>query len=458
LKKRECQKLGPMNIIAKPRILLVDDDELVLESFAGCFESMGYEPECENNPEVALELIQVNEYDLIFLDLKMEPIDGYSILHEIKKVNPLTTVIIISGFGELDEAIEAVEKGAYHIIKKPIDYKDLQFFTRKAWEFHLIKSELGKLRNEIQFNRKREDKFITQNANFIKMIELAKEIAESEIPVLIRGESGTGKELMAEFIHENSSRKGQPMIKINCAAIPENLLESELFGHVKGSFTGAIKDRKGRFEMANNGTIFLDEIGEIPLSFQVKLLRVLQSQEFESVGESKTKRVNVRIIAATNSNLEEAIKEKTFREDLYYRLNGIQLKLLSLRERVDDIQPLIEYFIDKYKNQEQGPITLSHEALRLLKAYRWSGNVRELQNVIHRAVVLAKTGLIEPRHLPPEIYSRDEKNEDLVSLEELEKTHIKKVLQRTNDYKEAAEILGIDLTTLWRKRKKYDIV
>jgi DNA-binding NtrC family response regulator len=446
-----------MNIIAKPKILLVDDDELIIESFASCFTSMGYEPECTSEPEKALQLIQENEYDLVFLDLKMQPIDGYSLLKEIKKLNPHTTVIIISGFGELDEAIDVVDKGAYHIIKKPIDFKDLQFFTKKAWEFHLIKTELKKLRETIQIKERHKDKFITKNPNFIKVIDLARDIAESEIPVLITGESGTGKELMAEFIHENSTRKEQPLIKVNCAAIPENLLESELFGHVKGAFTGAIKDRKGRFELANNGTIFLDEIGEIPLNFQVKLLRVLQNQEFEPVGDSKTKKVNVRIIAATNNNLEEALKEKTFREDLYYRLKGIELKLLPLRERVEDIQLLIEHFIEKYKNPEQQTIKVSPEALRLLKAYRWSGNVRELQNVIHRAVVLAKSGVIEPKHLPPEVYSKEEINEELVSLEELEKTHIKKVLQRTSDYKEAAAILGIDLTTLWRKRKKYEI-
>lgn len=445
-----------MNIIAKPKILLIDDDELILESFQSCFESLGYEADCENNPERALERIKTNEYDLVFLDLKMEPIDGYFVLSEIKKTSPFTTVVIISGFGEFDEAIEAVEKGAYHVIKKPIDFKDLQFFTKKAWEFHLIKTELRKLKQEIGEKEVHSTKFITKNSELIKTIELAKEIAQSNIPILIRGESGTGKELLAEIIHEASSRKDYPLVKVNCAAIPENLLESELFGHVKGAFTGAIKDRVGRFELADGGTIFLDEIGEIPPSFQVKLLRVLQTQEFEPVGQSKTKKVNVRIISATNINIEEAIKEKTFREDLYYRLKGTEFEIPPLRERVEDIPMLVEFFIEKFKSPDV-EIKVSQEAMQLLKAYRWSGNVRELQNVIHRAVVLAKNGLITSKQLPPEIQSRNVKNEELVSLEELEKAHIKKVLQKTNDYKEAAQILGIDLTTLWRKRKKYQI-
>lgn len=437
----------------KPKILLIDDDELILESFQSCFESLGYNAECENNPEKALERIKSVDYDLIFLDLKMEPIDGYAVLSEIKKNNPFTTVIIISGFGEFDEAIEAVERGAYHIIKKPIDFKDLQFFTKKAWEFHLIKTELRKLKQELGDKLPHSNKFITKNPELKKTLELMKEIAQSDIPVLLKGESGTGKEILAEMIHEMSPRKDYPLIKIDCASIPEHLLENELFGYID---TDKQKTKLGKLELADGGTIFLDDVSEIPFNFQGKLLQVLQTQEFELPGVFKTKRINVRVISATNHNIDEAIKEKSFREDLYYRLKGVEFEIPPLRERVEDIPLLVEFFIQKFKSSELN-VKVSQEAMQLLKAYRWSGNVRELQNVIHRAVVLAKNGLITSNQLPAEIQNRNINNEELVSLEELEKAHIKKVLQKTNDYKEAARILGIDLTTLWRKRKKYQI-
>ncbi len=445
-----------MNIVAKPKILLIDDDELILESFQSCFESLGYEADCESNPEKALERIKSNEYDLIFLDLKMEPIDGYFVLSEIKKTNPFTTVIIISGFGEFDDAIEAVEKGAYHIIKKPIDFKDLQFFTKKAWEFHLIKTELRKLKQELGEKSVHSNKFITKNPELLKTLELLKEIAQSDIPVLLRGESGTGKELLAEMIHEASHRREYPLIKINFASIPEDFLESELFGYTQGVFPEATQDKLGKLELADGGTIFLDGIGEISTSFQAKLLQVLQTKEFEPLGQFKTKKIDVRIISAININIEEAIKEKSFREDLYYSLKGVEFEIPPLRDRVEDIPLLVEFFIQKFKNPDLD-VKISQEAMQLLKTYRWSGNVRELQNVIHRAVVLTKNGLITSKQLPLEIQNRNIHNEELVSLEELEKTHIKKVLQKTSDYKEASRILGIDLTTLWRKRKKYQI-
>jgi NtrC-family two-component system response regulator AlgB len=290
----------------------------------------------------------------------------------------------------------------------------------------------------------------------LKSIDLAETIAASDLSVFILGESGTGKELMAEFIHEKSSRSDKPLIKVNCAAIPEGLLESELFGHVKGAFTGANKDRKGRFELADGGTLFLDEIGEMPFTFQAKLLRVLQSGQFETVGDSKTKQVNVRIISATNVNIEAAIEEKNFREDLFYRLNGVTISIPPLRDRPEDIELLVQHFIEKFSKNKN--LSITDDAIFLLKNYSWRGNIRELENTIHRVVLLAKGNIVDTIHLPPEIKTPDNRLPDsLISLENMERIHIKKVLEATTDFKETAKILKIDLATLWRKRKKYSI-
>jgi NtrC-family two-component system response regulator AlgB len=273
--------------------------------------------------------------------------------------------------------------------------------------------------------------------------------------VLIEGESGTGKELIAQEIHRKSIRADKPFIKVNCAAIPEQLLESELFGHVRGAFTGAVKDRQGRFEIADGGTIFLDEVAEIPPSTQAKLLRVLQSKEFERVGESNPQKVDVRVIAATNRNLDEALDEGTFRQDLFYRLNAMRIKILPLRERPEDIPILIQHFLKKFSDNRE--YVFSRDADKALRAYRWSGNVRELENVIQRAILLADNNTIDLVHLPDEVRNAGDRPPQSLSLEEVEKTHIKRVLQHAKDYDEAASILGIDRATLWKKRKKFNL-
>jgi len=273
--------------------------------------------------------------------------------------------------------------------------------------------------------------------------------------VLIEGESGTGKELFAQLIYESSDRADKPFVKINCAALPENLLESELFGHVRGAFTGAVKDRKGRFEVANGGTIFLDEIGSLSPALQAKLLRVLQQKEFERLGESVTRKVDVRVIAATNVDLEQAMAEGTFRQDLFYRLNAVRIKLLPLRERPEDILLLAQYFIAKFAGTKK--LKIAPEAAKALKAYRWSGNVRELENVMKRAIVLAKDETIRLTDLPEEVRFALESPQRPLSLEDVEKQHIRKVLQMASDLNEAAQILGIDPATLWRKRKRYNL-
>ncbi|NUO82418.1 sigma-54-dependent Fis family transcriptional regulator [candidate division KSB1 bacterium] len=439
-----------------PKVIVVDDEVNILKTIGICFDSIGFDTQLYAKPQEAQEVLRREKFDLAFLDLKMSPVDGMELLAEVRQHAPETTVIIITAHGSIDSAIEAVKRGAYHYLQKPFDFKELQLFALKAWEHHELKSEVRGLRQLLAESKDKDwGGFLTRNREMQAVLELAATVAESDLSVLIEGESGTGKELVAQFVHQSSGRSQKPFVKVNCAAIPENLLESELFGHVKGAFTGAVKDRQGRFELANTGTIFLDEIGELPPIIQAKLLRVLHNKEYERVGESHTRQVDVRVLAATNKNLDEALEEGTFREDLFYRLNGVRLKLLPLRERPEDVPLLIEHFIKKFSKDT--PLEVSAEALKVLRGYRWSGNVRELENVMQRAVLVARNGVIERTHLPEEFLAAALRADHMLTLEELEKLHITRVLQQAQDYQKAAEILGIDPATLWRKRKKYGL-
>lgn len=437
-----------------PSVLVVDDEPNVLKTIGICFEAIGFRTQLFSKPLEALDAVRKESFDLAFVDLKMGPIDGMEVMAEIKKFSPEVTVIIITAHGSIDSAIEATKKGAYHYLQKPFDLKELQLFARKAWEYHQLAREVRDLRKQLASSRE-SGEIITRNREMLAQLDLAAKVADSTISVLIEGESGTGKELFAQFIHQRSPRAQKQFVKVNCAALPEQLLESELFGHVRGSFTGAVKDRQGRFEFADGGTIFLDEIAELSSGIQAKLLRVLQSREFERVGESEPRKVDVRIIAATNRNLEEALKEGTLREDLFYRLNAVRLKLSPLRERPEDIMLLVQHFIAKFTKGV--PPEVSPEAMKALRTYRWSGNVRELENVIERAVILAPQGAIGLEHLPEELHAALEQPSNSHSLEEIERLHIKRVLQHAKDYDEAAKILGVDRKTLLNKRKKYNL-
>lgn len=434
------------------RVLVVDDEPNILKTLTIGLQAAGFAVTAYSNPCDALDHLTDKEIDLAFIDLKMEPIDGMHVLREIRRRSPVTTAVIITAHGSIDSAVEAMKSGAVDFLQKPFDLKELQLFVDKVFDRHRLQGEVRSLREQLA-RSSAGGNIVTRNPAFRQQLELASQLADSPLTVLIEGESGTGKELVAQFIHDSSHRRDKPFVKVNCGALAENLLESELFGHMRGAFTGAFKDRAGRFEQADGGSIFLDEIGDITPASQVKLLRFLQHHEFERVGDNTTRSVDVRVIVATNRSLSDLVREGIFREDLYYRVNAIRLVLPPLRERPEDILLLLTHFLKKFSPEHEAEV--APEALELLASYRWPGNVREMEHAIERSVLLAKGGMIEPAHLPTEVRQSDERRSGLLSLEQMEKQHIGRVLQSTKDFDEAARVLGIDPATLWRKRKKF---
>ncbi|NPV90127.1 MAG: sigma-54-dependent Fis family transcriptional regulator [Firmicutes bacterium] len=449
------------------RILVVDDEESVRKLLQAVLKKEGYKADMAENGEAALKLAGINHYDLAVVDIRMPLMDGMELFHVLREKHPEITVIVITAFAGVDTAVEAMKLGAYNYISKPFNLSEIKLNVKRALEIKDLADEVKLLRQEIK------DKFAINNmvGNSGKMQEVYKiigRVAESSATVLIMGESGTGKELVAKAIHYNSPRRGAPMVKVNCAALPEGLLESELFGHEKGAFTGAIDRKKGRFEYADGGTIMLDEISEMSPSLQVKLLRVLQEKEFERVGGLDTIKTDVRIIAATNRNLEDMIRVGTFREDLYYRLNVVPIHIAPLRERREDIPLLVESFLNKYSQVAgKGFKYVSVEAMRLLTSYNWPGNVRELENVIERSVVMGSGEVLLPDHLPFGIQSFSPTEELILDfgdkplkeiLHEVEKRVIKKALQhnRWNRAQTAAK-LQISRSALLYKIEEYGL-
>ncbi|HYM19441.1 MAG TPA: sigma-54 dependent transcriptional regulator [Candidatus Kapabacteria bacterium] len=438
----------------KPHFLIIDDEPNILKTMSVALRSAGYDVTTYPLASNALTEIEHSRphYTSVFIDLMMHPIDGLTVLRRLQTLLPDVPSIIITAHGTIETAVEALKLGAYDYLQKPFDQRELLLITERVIRLSEVRAAHS------------SDSFLTNDPELLSILKTAEKIAPSDLTVLIEGETGTGKELIADFIHRHSIRSGMPIIKLNCAALSPELIESELFGHAKGSFTSAIKDRVGLVEAANGGTLFLDEIGEMPTSMQAKMLRFLQNREFQRVGENNTRTSDVRIVAATNRNLEQAILEGTFREDLFYRLSAFRILVPPLRHRKDDIILLAEYFIIQAAKNGLTP-EVSEEVKSALLSYEWRGNVRELENVMIRASVLASgERQITLAHLPeyiakPRISNVEDMgmNSGLESLEEVERKHITAILSKTTSLEEAARILGIDSATLWRKRKKYGL-
>ena len=441
----------------KPSVLVVDDESGILDTLRILLRNEGFEVTTAQGGKAGLEQIRSGIHDLILSDVRMPQVSGIDILNAAREQDPMTPVILMTAQASLQSAISAVNSGAFYYIQKPFSNDELVAILRRACEFRAVRVENKQLKQEIR----RRDKTavarpIGKSKRFMELLKLAEHVAPTESTVLIQGESGTGKEVVARYIHNLSTRTDGPFLSINCGALPENLLESELFGHVKGSFNGAVRDKQGLFAAARGGSFFLDEVGEMPPSLQVKLLRVLQEREAIPV--------DVRIIAATNRDLEEEIRRGNFRSDLFYRLNVIALNLPPLRERRDDLLLLLEAFLQTMA-QESGtePKALSSDALDAVMVYEWPGNVRELENALEHAVVLSRGSLIEGGSLPERITKR--RKEPLVAersyrnptLEVIERAYIMWVLQAEGGNKtRAAEVLGIDPSTLYRKLSRYE--
>lgn len=443
-------------------ILIIDDEFGIRDVLAGLFDDLGYAVSEAGDGKSGLEQVLDQDIDLVMLDLSLPGMNGLEVLRQLKEQKPDLAVIMMTGYASMKSALEAMRLGAYDYITKPFDLNEVKMIAERALECRRLIDENRYLKNQLQ-TKYGFDNFIGTNKLIQQAYVMAARVANSNASVLILGETGTGKEYLARTIHYQSARTSGPFVKVSCVALPETLLESELFGHEKGAFTNAIARRIGRFEMADGGTLFLDEIGDVPLSIQLKLLRVLQEKEFERVGGTETIKVNVRIVAATNRDLENAIADKEFREDLYYRLNVITINLPPLRERTEDIPDLAYHFVRQVSDEMDKIIDeISPEAMDLLKSYRWPGNLRELRNCIERAVILCNGRRILPLHLGicgetlPTL--QEPGSRELKSLAEIEKDHITFVLEQCSfNQTHAASVLGIDRKTLRNKIKHYGI-
>lgn len=439
------------------KILIADDNTSELEALSKILSREGYQIIETKNGQEALEVLKKKKVDLLLTDLQMPYVSGQDLLRLTKTLNLDLETIVITGHGSVEQAVDAMKSGAYDFIEKPIKKMGLLKAINKALEKQRLARENLKLSRLLK-QYQSSDSLIGKSPNFMQAVELAVQVAASEATVLIQGESGTGKELFANLIQQRSERKERPFIKLNCAAIPETLLEAELFGHEKGAFTGAQSTRQGRFELADTGTLFLDEVGDMSPALQSKFLRVLESGEFERVGGSKTLKVGVRIIAATNANLEAKVKEKTFRGDLYYRLNVVKIVIPPLRERRSDIGLLAAHFLYMYNKKNKKDIQgLKSDTLVLLENFAWLGNVRELENALERAVVLCKGKEISPQDLPFEIAQSSQKSGYVTfsigtPLAEIEDKMIQEALKYAGgDKEQAAKLLGTSSRTIYRK-------
>ena len=455
----------------KDKILVADDEQSMREFLDIMLKKEGYKVSLAPNGEEVLKLIEKDIFDLILMDIRMPRLDGISTLKKIKAISQETIVIMITAYASADTAIRAMKEGAYDYITKPFKVEEIKLIIKNALEKKNLQKENVLLKQVVR-DRYHFENILGQSSKMLDLYKLLEKVAPTKTNILITGESGTGKELVAKAIHYNSPRKEKPFVTLNCGAIPEALIESELFGHMKGAFTDAIATKKGLFEIADEGTIFLDEISELPLLMQVKLLRVLQDREFKRVGGTEDIRVDVRITSATNRDLEEAVREKRFREDLYYRLNVIQIKLPPLRERKEDIPLLAMHFFKKYSEElNKNILTISPESVRILLNYDYPGNVRELQNIIERAVALESSQELSGQNLSSYLNEQLPIKKGVVDLEipnegidlekivaDLEKTLLMKALGKTKGIKKrAAELLHINFRSMRYRLEKYGL-
>ena len=440
----------------KARILVVDDEAVVRESLGGWFREEGYEVDVARSAKEALEKLAGASWDVFLLDIRMPGADGIELQRRIREVHPDAAVIIMTAYASVETAVEAMKQGAFDYVVKPFDPEDLEHTVRNAVERRRLVSENRQLRDKIdELNLLHE--FVGTSDAVRRVLEQVAVVSASETSALIRGESGTGKEVVARAIHANSARKYMPIVVVNCGALSEGVLESELFGHERGAFTGAQYRRKGKFELADGGTLFLDELGDISLKTQVDLLRVLEEKKITRVGGNAEIPVNFRLVAATNRNLEALVAEGKFREDLYYRINVFAITIPPLRERREDIPLLAEHFRRKFSAGMNKPVgRVGAAAAEVLRVYDWPGNVRELQNAIERAVLVCKGGEIRPEDLPVQLSNGQQEPPAGRALAEVERQHIKRVLDESGwNVHRAARLLGIDRVTLYNKIKKY---
>lgn len=445
----------------KAKILIIDDDNSLRRVLEYNLQEEGYDVKAASSGEEGLYWFGQSKPDLVITDMKMTGMDGLMVLKSIKERSPETLVIIITAFGTVDVAVEAMKSGAYDYITKPFNRDELKLTVKKALQFNGLTEENRRLKSELS-DKADFRTMVGSSKEMEKVFDVIRKVADTEAAILITGESGTGKELVARSIHVNSSRRDAPFVAINCAAIPRDLLESELFGHIKGSFTGAIKDKVGKFQLAEGGTLFLDEVGELPLELQPKLLRALQEKEVEAVGGTKTQKLDVRVVSATNLDIDKAIANGTFREDLYYRLGVIPIHLPPLRERRKDIPLLIKYFCGKHGSDK---VTFDKDALHTLVMYPWPGNVRELENTVERLLIMRNGDVIGVDELPEKFLENCVSGsavitlpDDGYSLEQLEREVVVQSLERNHwNQTAAARFLRIPRHTLIYRLEKYGI-
>ena len=438
------------------KLLIVDDEKNIRRSLATFFESCGHRVELAESAQGALAVLAANgQVDLILSDYRMAEMNGLELLREVKRRYPEILVVLITAYATVESAVEAMKAGAYDYLAKPFSLDQIRHVVDRALEVKALRSENQELRDTLDELPLLDSK----SAAMVDLLATARQAANSGATILLTGESGTGKNVLARQIHLWSPRRDRPFVVVNCTTLSEHLLESELFGHVRGAFTGAIKDKPGRMEAAEGGSVFLDEIADLPAALQTKFLRFLQEQRFERLGDQKTIQVDARIIAASNRDLQAEVTAGRFRSDLFYRLNVIMLRLPALRERGADIVPLAERLLSAARTRNRRPgLKLSPEAAEALAAYRWPGNVRELRNAIERATVLSRGDLIKKEDLPDMIFHPTlaaPASSSEASLDQVEEEHIRRVLTNATTLEEAADTLGISLATLWRKRKRY---